>query len=86
MRRVKSSRLRESRSSLGDDERLRVSRLQHFQRRLDSRPSQVLRRPACILDHFDQLPAAPLALGHDRSPLRLSPAPLIACSSVETRT
>ena len=51
-------------------ERGRLPCFEHPQRLLHAGPLHVLRREAGVLDHLDQMPAAPLALGDDRVPLR----------------
>ena len=58
---------------LGDDERVGAPPLELLQRGPDAGPPHVLRAVAGVLEHPDDLPAAPLALDLDRRALRLKP-------------
>jgi hypothetical protein len=56
---------------LPGDERLRVTTLKHPQCLLDAGTPELLGREAGLLGDLDELPAAPLAVGRERPPLRL---------------
>ena len=60
-----------------NDERVGVSSFEFFERRLDAGTPQVLGAVTGVLDHLDDLPAAPVALGLDCRALCLK-----ACAAV----
>jgi hypothetical protein len=68
---VKSSIERESRSSLATMSASAPPPLELLERRPGAWGPQVLRAGAGVLEHLDDLPAAPPALGPDRRALRL---------------